>query len=151
MSWACCASSSSNALRSGPINEEFTPLDLNAKARHTPGIPISLYLICWSLEDLVNFSGLLFAFDYCRGVEALAGLLGFPGDDGLIFFDVFVVKNASVNIRMYDMITCSWISWFMRRWQTNTVINEILCSQTSIHMVSIWCSQSWFSWQLHDS
>ncbi len=40
-------------------------------------------------------------------MEALASLLGFPGDDGLIFFDVFVMKNASFNGRMFDMIMYS--------------------------------------------
>ncbi len=43
----------------------------------------------------MNFSRLLFAFDFCGGVEALAGLLGFLGDDGLIFFDVFVMMYDS--------------------------------------------------------
>ena len=50
----------------------------------------------------MNLSGLLFAFDFRGGVEALAGLLGFPGDDGVIFFDVFVMNYFSVNIIMYD-------------------------------------------------
>ena len=52
----------------------------------------------------MNFRGLLFAFDFCGGVEALAGLLGFPGDDGVIFFDVFVMISASVDIEMYDLV-----------------------------------------------
>jgi hypothetical protein len=56
------------------------------------------------LADLVNLSGLLFAFDFRGGVEALAGLLGFPGDDGVIFFDVFVMIIASVDIQMYDLV-----------------------------------------------
>ena len=52
----------------------------------------------------MNLSGLLFAFDFHGGVEDLVGLLGFPGDDGLIFFDVFVMIIASVDIQMYDLV-----------------------------------------------
>ncbi len=52
----------------------------------------------------MNFKGLLFAFDFCGGVEALAGLLGLPGDDGVIFFDVIVMNIALVDIEMYDLV-----------------------------------------------
>ena len=44
----------------------------------------------------MNFNGLLLAFDFHGGVEALAGLLGLPGDDGVIFFDMFVMNIADL-------------------------------------------------------
>ena len=52
----------------------------------------------------MNFRGLLFAYDFCEGVKALAGLLGFPGDDGVIFFDAIVMNIASVDIEMYYLV-----------------------------------------------
>ena len=99
----------------------------------------------------MNLSGLLFAFDFCGGVEALVGLLGFPGDDGVIFFDAFVMNIASVDIEMYDLVHIIEICDSREDDKLILVINVICCSQMFMHVVSFWCSHSCFPRNSQDS
>ncbi len=99
----------------------------------------------------MNLSGLLFAFDFRGGVEALAGLLGFPGDDGVIIFDTFIMNIASVDIEVYDLVDIIEICDLREDDKLILEINVICCSQMFMHVVSIWCSHSCFPRNSQDS